>query len=146
MDIEQKQADLIDQFVKQASSLHGSALAPLVADATSHPSLFAFSEILSVPSVLQVRLMYSEFDWIATGKKKKFKFVRYVITNGFSFLLLLFDISISIWNWKVHYLVKKRRKEGILKCFYVGKLYMGNIYIYIYTQSLMCSILGYRIN
>ncbi|KAM3733325.1 hypothetical protein ACB098_11G126700 [Castanea mollissima] len=54
MDIEQKQADLIEQFVKQASSLHGSALASLVADATSHPSLFAFSEILSVPSVLQL--------------------------------------------------------------------------------------------
>ncbi|XP_065628289.1 COP9 signalosome complex subunit 7 isoform X4 [Quercus suber] len=54
MDIEQKQADLIEQFVKQASSLHGSALAPLVADATSHPSLFAFSEILSVPSVQQL--------------------------------------------------------------------------------------------
>ena len=56
MDIEQKQADFIDHFVKQASTLHGSALGPLVAEASSNPSLFAFSEILSVPSVLQVRL------------------------------------------------------------------------------------------
>uniref|UniRef100_A0A2N9GJ86 PCI domain-containing protein n=1 Tax=Fagus sylvatica TaxID=28930 RepID=A0A2N9GJ86_FAGSY len=54
MDIEQKQADFIDHFVKQASTLHGSALGPLVAEATSNPSLFAFSEILSVPSVLQL--------------------------------------------------------------------------------------------
>lgn len=57
MDIEQKQAELIDQFVKQASALGGSALASVVADATSHPSLFAFSEILAVPSVLEVRTM-----------------------------------------------------------------------------------------
>ncbi|KAG6677377.1 hypothetical protein I3842_14G023300 [Carya illinoinensis] len=54
MDIEEKQADLIDHFVNQASALQGSALGPLVAEATSHPSLFAFSEILTVPSVLQV--------------------------------------------------------------------------------------------
>ncbi|XP_040995426.1 COP9 signalosome complex subunit 7-like isoform X2 [Juglans microcarpa x Juglans regia] len=54
MDIEEKQADLIDHFVKQASALQGSALGPLVAEATSHPSLFAFSEILTVPSILQV--------------------------------------------------------------------------------------------
>lgn len=54
MDIEQKQAELIDQFVKQASALGGSALASVVADATSHPSLFAFSEILAVPSVLEL--------------------------------------------------------------------------------------------
>jgi COP9 signalosome complex subunit 7 len=56
MDIEQKQADLIEHFVKRASALQGSALGAPVADATSHPSLFAFSEILAVPSVLQVRL------------------------------------------------------------------------------------------
>ncbi|XP_050385327.1 COP9 signalosome complex subunit 7 isoform X4 [Argentina anserina] len=55
MDIEQKQEELIDHFVKQASSLTtGSALASLVAEATSHPSLFAFSEILSAPSLLQL--------------------------------------------------------------------------------------------
>ncbi|EXB37645.1 COP9 signalosome complex subunit 7 [Morus notabilis] len=54
MDIEQKQSELIDQFVKQASALSGSALAAVVADATSHPSLFAFSEILAVPAVLQL--------------------------------------------------------------------------------------------
>ncbi|XP_059450459.1 COP9 signalosome complex subunit 7 isoform X1 [Corylus avellana] len=54
MDIEQKQADLIEHFVKRASALQGSALGALVADATSHPSLFAFSEILAVPSVLQL--------------------------------------------------------------------------------------------
>ncbi|KAF5446131.1 COP9 signalosome complex subunit 7 isoform X2 [Juglans microcarpa x Juglans regia] len=54
MDIEQKQADLIDHFVKQASALQGSALCPLIAEATSNTSLFAFSEILAIPSVLQL--------------------------------------------------------------------------------------------
>ncbi|KAK9911002.1 hypothetical protein M0R45_034931 [Rubus argutus] len=54
MDIEQKQEELIDHFVKQASSLSGSALASVVAEATSHHSLFAFSEILAVPNVIQL--------------------------------------------------------------------------------------------
>ncbi|TYK24720.1 cop9 complex subunit 7a [Cucumis melo var. makuwa] len=54
MDIEQKQTEFIDHFVKQASSLKGSALGSVVTDATSHPSLFAFSEILAVPSVVEL--------------------------------------------------------------------------------------------
>nr|XP_028961411.1 COP9 signalosome complex subunit 7-like isoform X2 [Malus domestica] len=54
MEIEQKQEEVIDHFVKQASSLDGSALGPLVAEVTSHPALFAFSEIIAVPNVLQV--------------------------------------------------------------------------------------------
>lgn len=55
MDIEQKQAEHIDYFVKQASSQKGSSLVTLVVEATSHPSLFAFSEILSVPNLLQLQ-------------------------------------------------------------------------------------------
>ncbi|KAJ6791274.1 COP9 signalosome complex subunit 7 isoform X4 [Iris pallida] len=52
MDIELKQAELIDHFVKQSSALEEAApLAALVVEATSHPSLFAFSEILSVPNL-----------------------------------------------------------------------------------------------
>lgn len=108
MDIEQKQADLIEQFVKQASSLHGSALAPLVADATSHPSLFAFSEILSVPSVLQVRLYALWIWWNWQWKLMVFIY------------LLLFDLLYEIEKFII-----RLRKEGILKCFYVGKLFMG---------------------
>ncbi|XP_009335565.2 COP9 signalosome complex subunit 7 isoform X1 [Pyrus x bretschneideri] len=54
MEIEQKQEEVIDHYVKQASSLDGSALGPLVAEVTSHPALFAFSEIIAVPNVLQV--------------------------------------------------------------------------------------------
>ncbi|CAN4125948.1 unnamed protein product [Withania somnifera] len=54
MDIEQKQAEHIDYFVKQASTLNDSALNNLIVEATSHPSLFAFSEILSLPNVLQL--------------------------------------------------------------------------------------------
>lgn len=54
MDIEQKQAEVIDHFVKQASALKGPALVSLIVEATSNPSLFAFSEILSVPSILEL--------------------------------------------------------------------------------------------
>lgn len=59
MDIEQKQAEHIDYFVKQASNLKGSSLRNLVVEATSHPSLFAFSEIISVPNVLEVCIINS---------------------------------------------------------------------------------------
>ncbi|XP_027162572.1 COP9 signalosome complex subunit 7 isoform X2 [Coffea eugenioides] len=55
MDIEQKQAEHIDCFVKQASNQKGPALASVITEATSHPSLFAFSEILSVPTVLELQ-------------------------------------------------------------------------------------------
>ncbi|XP_019186040.1 PREDICTED: COP9 signalosome complex subunit 7-like isoform X3 [Ipomoea nil] len=55
MDIEERQAEHIEYFVKQASALKGSALSTtVVVEATSHPSLFAFSEILSVPNVLEL--------------------------------------------------------------------------------------------
>uniref|UniRef100_A0A7N0TDI4 PCI domain-containing protein n=1 Tax=Kalanchoe fedtschenkoi TaxID=63787 RepID=A0A7N0TDI4_KALFE len=54
MEIERKQADLIDHYVKQASSLNGSSLSVLILEATSNPSLFAFSEILAVPTVAQL--------------------------------------------------------------------------------------------
>lgn len=56
MDIEQKQADLIEHFVKQASLNKGSSLASIIIEATSNPSLFAFSEILAVPNVAEVFL------------------------------------------------------------------------------------------
>lgn len=55
MDIEQRQADLIDHFVKQASVLKGSSLSPIIVEATSNPNLFAFSEILSVPNVAELQ-------------------------------------------------------------------------------------------
>ncbi|XP_019462178.1 PREDICTED: COP9 signalosome complex subunit 7-like isoform X2 [Lupinus angustifolius] len=56
MDIEQKQSEIIDHFIKEASSAssNASTLASLITEATSHPSLFAFSEILSLPNVLQL--------------------------------------------------------------------------------------------
>lgn len=56
MDIEQKQAEIIDQLVKRASTCKPEALGPLIIEATSHPSLFAFSEILALPTVAQVLL------------------------------------------------------------------------------------------
>lgn len=56
MEVEQKQAQVIEHFVKQASSLQGSSLVSLIVQLTSHSSLFAFSEILAVPNVLEVTL------------------------------------------------------------------------------------------
>ncbi|XP_071718582.1 COP9 signalosome complex subunit 7-like isoform X1 [Rutidosis leptorrhynchoides] len=55
MDIEQKQEEHIDHFVNRASTLYDSSLATVINEATSHPSLFAFSEILSVPSIIQLQ-------------------------------------------------------------------------------------------
>ncbi|GMH21641.1 hypothetical protein Nepgr_023483 [Nepenthes gracilis] len=55
MDIEQKQAELVEYFVDQASNNKGSLLVPIIIEATSHPSLFAFSEILSVPNVAELQ-------------------------------------------------------------------------------------------
>ncbi|TXG51197.1 hypothetical protein EZV62_023721 [Acer yangbiense] len=56
MEIEEKQAPLIEQYVKEASTLtDDSSLSNLIVDATSHPSLFAFSEILAVPNLLQLQ-------------------------------------------------------------------------------------------
>ncbi|KAL7238472.1 hypothetical protein ACSBR2_004551 [Camellia fascicularis] len=55
MDIEHRQAEHIDYFVKQASIQKGVSVANVVVEATSHPSLFAFSEILSVPNVLELQ-------------------------------------------------------------------------------------------
>lgn len=55
MDIEQKQSELIENFVKRASTASdAAALASVLVEATSHPSLFAFSEILALPNLLQV--------------------------------------------------------------------------------------------
>ncbi|GMI69698.1 CONSTITUTIVE PHOTOMORPHOGENIC 15, COP9 SIGNALOSOME SUBUNIT 7 [Hibiscus trionum] len=54
MDMEQTQAELIDYFVKEVSIQVGSALGPVVVEATSHPSLFAFSEILAVPTLSEI--------------------------------------------------------------------------------------------
>lgn len=53
MEVEQKQ-ELIDYFARQAAGLRGGALVGVVVQATSDPSLFAFSEILGFPSLAQV--------------------------------------------------------------------------------------------
>ncbi|KAF6146126.1 hypothetical protein GIB67_015564 [Kingdonia uniflora] len=62
MDIEQKQADLIDYFVKQAHNHKEESLPNVIVEATSNSSLFAFSEILAVPNITQLRgTKYSVF-------------------------------------------------------------------------------------
>ncbi|KAE8655766.1 COP9 signalosome complex subunit 7 [Hibiscus syriacus] len=54
MDIEQKQGEFIDHFVKQASAQKGTTLVSVIVEATSHPSLFAFSDILAVLTVAKL--------------------------------------------------------------------------------------------
>uniref|UniRef100_A0A1J3JWG8 COP9 signalosome complex subunit 7 n=1 Tax=Noccaea caerulescens TaxID=107243 RepID=A0A1J3JWG8_NOCCA len=56
MDIEQKQAEIIDLFVKRASACkgEGDALGSILVEATSHPWLFAFSEILALSYVAEL--------------------------------------------------------------------------------------------
>jgi COP9 signalosome complex subunit 7 len=55
IEIEEGQAQVIQKFVNKASTLETtSSLANLIVEVTSHPSLFAFSEILSLPNILQV--------------------------------------------------------------------------------------------
>jgi hypothetical protein len=57
MDAERRQAELIEQFSAQATALSNSApqLAALVLEATSHPALFAFSELYAHPALAKVR-------------------------------------------------------------------------------------------
>jgi COP9 signalosome complex subunit 7 len=55
MEMEKRQADLIEQFTQQAAATTDPrVLASIIADATCHPFLFAFSEILSVPNIYKV--------------------------------------------------------------------------------------------
>ena len=55
MEVEQKQADLVQQFVLLAGSARGRAAVELITHATSHPQLFAFSELLASPHIAEVR-------------------------------------------------------------------------------------------
>ncbi|KAI5013673.1 hypothetical protein ZWY2020_037717 [Hordeum vulgare] len=56
MDAERRQAELIEQFSAQAAALSSAPqLAALVLEATSHPSLFAFSELLTLPALSKLK-------------------------------------------------------------------------------------------
>ncbi|OMP10748.1 putative cop9 complex subunit 7a [Corchorus olitorius] len=74
MDIEQKQAELIDHFTKASVGSEGIGSCPRNCRATLHPSLFAFSEILAMPAVaelegtenamyLEVLLLFAHGTW-----------------------------------------------------------------------------------
>lgn len=57
MEVEQKQGDVIQQFVLLAATAHGRAVVELITHATSHPQLFAFSELLSAPHIAEVVIL-----------------------------------------------------------------------------------------
>ncbi|RDX98779.1 COP9 signalosome complex subunit 7, partial [Mucuna pruriens] len=55
MEMEQKQSELIEHFVKQASAASdANAIVSVIVQASSHPNLFAFYDILSLPNLLQL--------------------------------------------------------------------------------------------
>ncbi|XP_042417192.1 COP9 signalosome complex subunit 7-like isoform X4 [Zingiber officinale] len=61
MGIERKQSAFIDRFVRQAAELGAAeSVANLVLEATSHPSLFAFAEILAIPNLS--KLLASQYS------------------------------------------------------------------------------------
>nr|XP_024383950.1 COP9 signalosome complex subunit 7-like isoform X3 [Physcomitrium patens] len=55
MEVEQKQADLVQQFVLLAANARGRAAVELITHATSHPQLFAFSELLASPHIAELK-------------------------------------------------------------------------------------------
>ncbi|WMV11178.1 hypothetical protein MTR67_004563 [Solanum verrucosum] len=94
MDIEQKQAEHIEFFVKQASALKGSALTSVIVEATSHPSLFAFSEILSVPSVLEVSI--PSYYYIYNCSDFIFIIIGYLFVESFGNSLSTFETLLEV--------------------------------------------------
>ena len=54
MEVEQNQGDVVQQFVSLAATARGRAAVELITHATSHPQLFAFSELLSAPHIAEV--------------------------------------------------------------------------------------------
>ncbi|KAG6400498.1 hypothetical protein SASPL_137335 [Salvia splendens] len=98
MDIEERQAEHIDYFVKKASTLKGSALANVVVEATSHPSLFAFSEILSVPSVLELEgtensAFIDLLRMFAHGTWSEYKHKIFCVTGALVLMVLMYSID-----------------------------------------------------
>ena len=57
LEVEQKQADLVQQFVLLAGNARGRAAVELITHATSHPQLFAFSELLASQHIAEVQLL-----------------------------------------------------------------------------------------
>lgn len=55
MEVEQKQGDVIQEFVLLAATARGRAAVELIIHATSHPQLFAFSELLSAPHIAELK-------------------------------------------------------------------------------------------
>eukprot|EP00249_Psilotum_nudum_P007197 c20385_g1_i2 orf=120-806(+) len=55
MELEQQQAELVEQFLALGKTARGRAAAELILHATSHPSLFAFSELLSLAHILELQ-------------------------------------------------------------------------------------------
>ena len=57
MEVEQNQGDVVQQFVSLAATARGRAAVELITHATSHPQLFAFSELLSAPHIAEVVIL-----------------------------------------------------------------------------------------
>jgi COP9 signalosome complex subunit 7 len=55
MEVEGRQVALLEQFVLLAKNVRGRGAAEIVKQATCEPGLFAFGELLDMPSIQEVR-------------------------------------------------------------------------------------------
>ncbi|CAM6091837.1 unnamed protein product [Calypogeia fissa] len=55
MEVEMRQAELVEQFLVLGKTARGRAAAELITHATSHPNLYAFSELLALPHILELQ-------------------------------------------------------------------------------------------
>eukprot|EP00898_Chlorokybus_atmophyticus_P007782 jgi/Chlat1/8004/Chrsp7S07756 len=54
MEVEAKQAEVLESFCLLAKGARGRACTQLITEATSHPGLFAFGELLDAPSISEL--------------------------------------------------------------------------------------------
>ena len=142
MEIEENQAHLIDHFVKQVSNtLTPSSLVNLIVQATSHSSLFAFSEILAVPNVLQVTLLFPillfflfflsnlllvEIMWVWVIMTPNTKSVSDSMYTNFKFFWVLFKFYFFLLVVKFWFLKYSKYIVVLMKCEYQNKSYWNN--------------------
>lgn len=84
MEVEQKQGDVIQEFVLLAATARGRAAVELITHATSHPQLFAFSELLSAPHIAEVVILSFFLDFSR------------LLTEGFLIVVCLFEFLVVV--------------------------------------------------
>ncbi|KAF3440109.1 hypothetical protein FNV43_RR18387 [Rhamnella rubrinervis] len=115
MDIEQKQAELIDHFVKQASAVKGSALGSLVAEATSNPSLLPSLRFSPFPLFSSLKELIILYTWMCCVC---LHMVHGVITRVLPYDQLMQELDVSNVRELEDFLINECMYAGIVR----GKL------------------------